>query len=449
MANKRKKINRQSNLKHKKRATNSGITTKIDDVNLDCLEHIFRFLHLEDLINVAQGNKHLKAAANMTFNHKFKMPIRLQNFNDVGECITICNQRNAIIIRNLKFIFKFLRLFGENISIVEVWPNDIRKAFKPEDIDIITYERILFYISEYCSKSLTSFTVIRHPDNVFIGMKNRFENVEIVETRMGNIASETLLQLESLFPRMRELRLIFYRSKVEFIKFPRLERLRIGIIGNNISNRENLVTAITLNAHLWGFELRDACDPNIWKLISTEMRSLKYLHMFYSFVHFKGFENTPIHFESVEELSLDLLRRNIEPKLIGVLTFSRLKVCTFYFFSKHLTPLLDFVAANPQIEKLVLFISLLNKNDLNTIGLAVEQYAALNPIQIELYLCSVICNVDDFLRFFKTNQYLSKIEAGFGNMSEIEYVRKQIAPEWKIIKIQSIIRKHFITISRL
>lgn len=52
---------------------NPTYSTKINDVNLDCLEYIFRYLDLEDLINVAEGNKHLKTAPNMAFNdNKYK-----------------------------------------------------------------------------------------------------------------------------------------------------------------------------------------------------------------------------------------------------------------------------------------------------------------------------------------------------------------------------------------
>lgn len=42
-------------------------TMKIDDINIDCLEHVFNYLSLMDLINVADANKYLRRAAALVF----------------------------------------------------------------------------------------------------------------------------------------------------------------------------------------------------------------------------------------------------------------------------------------------------------------------------------------------------------------------------------------------
>lgn len=85
---------------------------RIIDVNFDCLEHIFQFLDIEDLINVAEANKQLKVAADVVFNHKYKLfSFWLYNNNmPLAEPIDI--YRSLIVIRNLNFTFKILRIFG-------------------------------------------------------------------------------------------------------------------------------------------------------------------------------------------------------------------------------------------------------------------------------------------------------------------------------------------------
>lgn len=93
--------------------------------------------------------------------------------------------------------------------------------------------------------------------------------------------------------------------------------------------------------------------------------------MSYSFSRLSGFENIPIHFESVEELHLELYYEEndiFEPKPADVLTFSRLKMFTLSFWSEHSTPFFGFVTANSYIEKLVLKISY-NMNPLFTLCL--------------------------------------------------------------------------------
>lgn len=456
MQHKRKRMNRPSKSKRSKERANTDITrsTKIDDVNLDCLEHAFGFLNLEDLINVAEGNKHLKAAANIAFKNKFKTYC-LQIYTDKKQgSLDVYNDENCIVIWNLKLAFKLLRLFGENISGVQVWADKTTTKFKAEDTDIITYERIMYYINEYCFKSLTSFAVIRQPDNVFIGVQNKFENVKKVYIN-GNIGPETLLQLNHFFPRMTDLQLIYFHLNAKFIKFPYLERLRIAIVGDEILDKQSLITVITLNSHLRGFHFNEQCDPDIWKLVSTEMKNLEYLCMDYSIIRFERFENTPIHFEYVEELILHVVNdsnRTIEPKPMNVLTFSRLKICTIRCCSKHLARLLDFVVVNPQIEKLTFSIEIQKMKDLKSIGFALKSYAAYHPIHIELYLCNFKFNVQDFSQFVQSNQYLSMIQAPFRGVCEEleEIVRQQIPPEWKILSHK---REKFslncITISKL
>lgn len=45
--------------------------TKITDLNYDCLEKVFRLLSLDDLLNVADCNNHLRIAAESTYSYKY------------------------------------------------------------------------------------------------------------------------------------------------------------------------------------------------------------------------------------------------------------------------------------------------------------------------------------------------------------------------------------------
>lgn len=60
-------------------AIDESTTTKLTDINDDCLEHIFLYLSIEDLLNIAYTSKQLKPAAELAFSNNSgmkKMEIR-------------------------------------------------------------------------------------------------------------------------------------------------------------------------------------------------------------------------------------------------------------------------------------------------------------------------------------------------------------------------------------
>lgn len=235
---------------------------------------------------------------------------------------------------------------------------------------------------------------------------------------------------------MRELQLYFLYFDVDFVKFPHLEKLEIFVkCKDDILNEPTLMPLITSNSHIRFIKIIGTYESNIWKLISTSMKNLKYIEMS---LNSSYFENKPYHFESVEELSLRV-HKILGIKLADLLTFSRLKMCTFLCSSEHLELLFDFVTANSSIEKLVLNITLSSYNkkiQLHSIGLAFERYVTLNPRSIQIELClyhsGYSSNPHDILESIKANQYISQISAWLNYESEVENLRKQITPEWKL-----------------
>lgn len=207
MAKKRKRNNipktQCSNSKRPKSVYNTDVSKKISDINLDCLEHIFRLLALEDLMNVASTSKHLKVAANLVFNHKYKkMQVVLYNTKKQWiEPIHINKDRNIMWVMNLEFTFKILRLFGANISNIDIFANyPLRDQARVINVN---YDRIIQYVNKYCLESQISFEVARHPKNVLSAVQKEFKNVEYVRIRGGNITSDVMSQINWIFPKMR------------------------------------------------------------------------------------------------------------------------------------------------------------------------------------------------------------------------------------------------------
>lgn len=90
---------------------------KITDVNYDCLEHMGNFLNLEDMLALAQSNKHMKYAVDINFARKYsKLVVR------IGACSDTLNKKrfqmvdNHLLISDLKTAAQLIRCFGHQIS---------------------------------------------------------------------------------------------------------------------------------------------------------------------------------------------------------------------------------------------------------------------------------------------------------------------------------------------
>lgn len=119
-----KKPRREKLLKQKKteqEKSSSTFKTKITDINDDCLEKVFMYLSLDDLINIARTNKPLKPAADMVFQRKYaKKKINLHIVSDPkdGSVLSSPKRKNArlYIIYDFRTSFRLLGFFGHLIT---------------------------------------------------------------------------------------------------------------------------------------------------------------------------------------------------------------------------------------------------------------------------------------------------------------------------------------------
>lgn len=180
MADEKVKLNRMcmetENGHHSEERKMTDITvngTKITNLNQFCLEKIFSYLNLRDLLNVADANSYLKIATYVPF---------VRNF--VGNSIEIdraglnrhlekkCSPEDAVLISDMKIImktdvlhprlmekdilitdlksfFQLLRCFGEMIT-------DLKSTYDAHynNNRSDNYHRIGYYINKFCSQNL-------------------------------------------------------------------------------------------------------------------------------------------------------------------------------------------------------------------------------------------------------------------------------------------------------
>lgn len=112
----------------------NATTISLTDLNDDCLEHIFQYLSLEDLLNIADTNKQLKPAAELAFERRFKSGKLILCKSTTTEILINKTERVKVIVGNP---YRLLRCFGHLI------PNQK-----------IINRSMLKYVSQYCRKSI-------------------------------------------------------------------------------------------------------------------------------------------------------------------------------------------------------------------------------------------------------------------------------------------------------
>lgn len=306
-------------------------STTILDVNNDCLENVFSFLNMEDLLNVADSNTYLRSSVISTLCRKHKIRTNMVKIDAAyfktkcGVSIQIVN--DSIVIWKPLQAFKFLRLVGQQMTQLYM-----RSGKNGKKIFIERCAKIMDYICEYCSDTLTSLKLWCGTD--FNAMKT-FTNLEHLSVSWTELNTSNL---NETFPRLRTLSLslsFFIMPGQTWIatKFNQLEELRIVATSPDILSENLVKQLIELNPGLRCLSL--PCDfvpdAELLLVISRHQKRLETLKISYeswSCVRYKG---APFKFESVQTLHLTIGRASMDrfhSEMIKVFSFDKLKECS-------------------------------------------------------------------------------------------------------------------------
>lgn len=171
------------------------VKTKLTDVNGDCLEKIFMYLNLDDLLNIAHTNKQLKFAADLAFARKFGKCVMLLYIHRVEWNSKFFLFPNTVCIIDLQTSLRLLRCFGHLLSHL-----DIRCS---SDFPNASY-KLTRYANEYCSESLTKieFGAMKNVNDTFQSLSKPFVTVENIRF-YGCILEADLTKIDALFPARR------------------------------------------------------------------------------------------------------------------------------------------------------------------------------------------------------------------------------------------------------
>lgn len=183
-------------------------TTKITDLNDDCLMTIFGHLDLRDLFNVTVANEWLRPAAGVVYKRKLgthRVLIKDVLYHTASSAQSFPHLSGEDVnVFGLKASLQYLRCLGSTISELSIWyDNAWNKS--------IDYNHIHRYISEYCTDNLVHMEFNSKPSGVPIThFQNSFVNVRTVEVYGSNFGNQLSL-FSQWFPNVRKLVLLGVR----------------------------------------------------------------------------------------------------------------------------------------------------------------------------------------------------------------------------------------------
>lgn len=241
--------------------------TKLIDVNIDCIEEIFKHLGLQDLLNIADACKRLRKASFFIFasTHQPKIYIdytckeidfwtwspyylRTRSFPNGKKTLEIKPDEEQEL-GTLKTCLQLLRCFGNHITFL-----DIRNYNRP---DVPIFDRILSHVNEFSSESLKELTI--HGDclqGALNQLKKPFLNVEQVVTNACTLKTNLW---NTFFPHLQTLKYGRFGTEKDKNKIPEY------VPSFSIDNKFPHLKSLTVHSRRRDFE----CEETLYGQICT------------------------------------------------------------------------------------------------------------------------------------------------------------------------------------
>lgn len=294
---------------------------KLTTLGVDCLERIFRYLPLDDLMNVADSNKQLKEVADLVFVLKrWNKSFLIFGFASAPRRFVI--NHDSISSVDLKIILQMLRCFGHLILKLEIYPNPVDNVEKL----CIYIDHITFYIKQYCAKSLIELNVLKRiPGRILNCIDNPLPNVRSACVQSYDLPKMSLIEL---FPKIKRLTYICDKitdfASIESI-IPYLDHLEIITRTNEDIE---LFRTVRLESELQSLSIPffaiyqgineilphlkvlkvnklDKLDrfPDIYNSVTFHFKTVKRLEI----RHYSQFTRVPLSFDNLEEFALQFI----------------------------------------------------------------------------------------------------------------------------------------------
>lgn len=388
---------------------------RITEINIECLEIAFKYLSLDDLLNVANTNTHLRNAAKLAFASKYrKKRINVQWTESIPG---IADEGY------LKMSLRMLRCFGELISSLEVscyFVNDKSDTF---------LQRLLDYVSEYCATSLTELVVNRCPKGAWDRVQTPFQSVRNVF--LNSSRSIRGDNLNRLFPEMRQLNLGYLCSVYPLTDldhhYPNMEEINISddpAFFLNCNETDAFESFFRLNPQIRSLKMPFMTHAYL-QHVNKHLLLLENFELIYK-GHLPDTIGEKISFKSV--ISFKVHSTGDKLPLIPI-TFNDLRVFSLDIRSlKDNRTLYEFLNEYPTVQKLSIKHNMLTMSEKN---INIFRLLATLPLLSDLDLRFWKFTPDKAIYVMKNAKHLKRFFFMLFKVSEYVEIQSRVAPEWR------------------
>lgn len=367
----------------------------LTDINDDCLQSIFEYLTLEDLVHVAEANWRFIASARAVYARNYR---ERKIFLNIG--IVRFHEKNCTEIRK-DLAIPFFRHFGEKV--VNLFVNFLNH----------TNTEIEQALLQHCTATINTLELIVCNMNTFRSINKPFENVRELTITKSSLGQHLSL-LDIWFPNLIELHLINIKpfNPVSFeVKFHQLKHLAIYNEKMTIP-----LTAITqmvrLNPQIKWFCLHCNYDVNCLRSIATNLQHLEELELWSPDDRFASFGKQMMHFESVISFSLIApIYRRREFVVNMPFAFQRLEQLILIGFNKFEGHLMSFIVQNKGIKRLYLMPTIDDWDDLTYDDLTMIIEAL--PNLCTLKFCADTFTIEELIDILSIHKKLKNVQFSF------------------------------------
>lgn len=405
--------------------------TKITNLNMDCLELILKYLHVVDLLNVADTCKALRQAAIPRL-HKYKemkSDLSIRVIKTTKQTNSIESGRNKFTINNLTGCLRFLRWFGHNISELSIDYRDM----SDEHSAVIDH-----YINEYCAQTLEYLKIYRARKETMRCIQKPFKNIFELQFSDCDLA-QPLINIRKWFPDVCRVTFVgFNQIALEKYKVPRW-RTEIHIELENQQMDTDFETYVKNLLQPKGGYNRLCISGDGWtnerlQSVSKHLRNTRKLQiqMKNTSNEHELFENLrSIHFKRVSDLSFRFEGTLSEHQLRMPpipFTFDRLKSITIWWRCKIGDDFLEFISKQAYLKKFEIYCVCSNPpNERVDIRKLAKALSKLDNIFL-----SYVLSWEEAKRFVNQCKFLRKFRFKHAVTKDFESFKESLANKWKI-----------------
>lgn len=404
---------------------------KIDGLDEKTLVQIFNWLEFGDLLNVANANEKLKAAAGKIYAEKYVDKVvkfdgdvankKYLNFNETQTTIEISDARTCL---------KMFRAFGEFITSLSLNFNGIG----PRRSDAISQT-----LNRYCAKTLIDLEWHHCPPNAMDTSSKKYPKLTNLRLTFGCLG-ETMSQFNEYFPALCKLELNEIEVKNRRCigrTMPNVTHLKVHIESRRGIDflKINVKEALRFNPQIRSFCVASNCDPTFLSFINEMLPLLETLDIQKPKKKFFESDANEVCFKQVKYFSLDIINSNDQMKNIPF-KFNNLKKFSLNANCRFCGEWIDFIAQNKKLVE----VELLPFNYFYVVSEDQLMKIAELPDLMTFKMDWRVEPLDVLLRFMAQCQSLETLRLYLRKEAERDDICARIGDDWDIV-----IDKHFVT----